>query len=107
MTHDLTNMSSWTSTISGDRAEGCGVAAKILVKSWGRPYQAKVPLYADPASHDPLPSLSQNGATPLCKAAQQGHETVVRFLVTEGNAAVDQATHGDATPLDSPVCTVT
>ena len=46
-----------------------------------------------------LASSVDGGATPLFMAAQHGHEAVVRFLVAEGNAAVDQAENGGATPL--------
>jgi ankyrin repeat protein len=43
--------------------------------------------------------MTDNGATPLLVAAQKGHLAVVKFLVEEGKASVDQATNDDATPL--------
>ena len=39
------------------------------------------------------------GHTPLHAAARMGHEAVVRFLVTTGNAAVDLADNDGITPL--------
>ena len=39
-----------------------------------------------------------NGVTPLCVAAQQGHEAVVRALI-EAGADVNKATDDGVTPL--------
>ena len=39
-----------------------------------------------------------NGVTPLCMAAQNGHETVVRALI-EASADVNKAADNGGTPL--------
>ena len=45
--------------------------------------------------------VGSNGAMPLCKAAQEGQEAVVRALM-EAGVDVNQAKNDGATPLHAP-----
>jgi ankyrin repeat protein len=62
-------------------------------------YNNHVSLVSYLLQHTDVNQANNHGVTPLLIAAQKGHLEVVKYLVTQGQAAVNQATNDGATPL--------